>query len=242
MEGKARKAFHFKQFDIYDDHSTMKVGTDAVLLGTWVDTVKESNDALDVGCGCGIIAMTIAQRFPEMNVLGLDIDSDSAAQSAENFNAHPASDRLKAINADFRRFAQESNMKFDLVVSNPPFFVNALKGQQEKRNKARHTDSLPFQYLAQGAAKVLKEDGLLAIILPTPEAELFLPIARRAGFSLIRRTDVVPKEGKDANRILMAFGKVMKETVRNELCIRLADNNYTKDYINLTREFLTCFE
>ena len=138
-----RTPFQFKQFSVKDENSPMKVNTDAVLLGAWVNPSKPKK-ILDIGTGCGVIALLLAQRF-DGRISGIDLDEGAIMDAKINFAESPWPERLKAIHQDFNIFSASSDQRFDLIVSNPPYFENSLRSPKHDRNISRHTDSLTHQ-------------------------------------------------------------------------------------------------
>ena len=170
----------------------MKVGTDGVLLGAWAPT---GTRILDVGTGSGLIARMLMQRCPEAEVEGIDIDEAAVEQAREN--------GVKA----FVSSLQEWQGMYDLIVSNPPYFQNSLKNPDKGRQTARHTDTLSFAELIKHSARLLIEDGQLALILPAEAENEIRQLAGAEGFFLTRVTRVYSKESKPARRVLMAFSR-----------------------------------
>lgn len=227
--------FHFKHFSLYHDRSTMKVGTDAVLLGAWV-AVKPTDWVLDVGTGCGVLPLMLVQKGVA-KVHAVDLDEASVYEAAGNFEASQWRDRLFAFHADIRRFTMQCS--YDLIVSNPPFFINSYKCDADRKNQARHTDtSLSFADLAEAVRRLLKPDGRFALVLPERESRDFIPMAERCHLHVYRRLNIVPVEGKEPNRVNLElrFGKpdVVEE---GTLVIRGADDNFTDDYHRLLHDF-----
>ena len=159
--------FKFKQFEIHQDRCAMKVGTDGVLLGAWAPGGKH---ILDVGSGTGLISLMMAQRFPEAQVLGIDMDGEACEEAAENVAASPFADRVEIECCRLQDY--HSAESFDAIVSNPPFFLNSLKNPDSKRTMARHTDSLPFRDLFRGAKMLLSDDGVFSVIVPSEVLEV----------------------------------------------------------------------
>lgn len=170
----------------------MKVGTDGVLLGAWAPT---GTRILDVGTGSGLIARMLMQRCPEVEVEGIDIDPNAVEQAREN--------GVKA----FVSSLQEWQGTYDLIVSNPPYFQNSLKNPDKGRQTARHTDTLSYEELIKHSARLLTEDGQLALILPAEAENEIRQLAGAEGFFLTRVTRVYSKESKPARRVLMAFSR-----------------------------------
>ena len=186
-------SFRFKQFFIDDSRCAMKVGTDGVLLGAWA---PNGTRILDVGTGSGLIARMLMQRFPEAQVEGIDIDEQAVAQAIQN-----------GVNSYVSRVQNWQAEQYDLIVSNPPYFQNSLKNPDKGREMARHTDTLSYEDLAHHSARLLTENGQLALILPAQAETEIRQLAATEGLYLTHVTRVYSKEGKPAKRVLMAFEK-----------------------------------
>lgn len=191
-------SFRFKQFYIEDNKCAMKVGTDGVLLGAWC---PKGTRILDVGTGSGLIARMLMQRCPEAEVEGIDIDEAAVEQAREN--------GVKAYCSSLQNWQGS----YDLIVSNPPYFQNSLKNPDKGREMARHTDSLSYEELAMHSARLLKEHGHLAIILPAEAEKEMREIAARYSLYCTRATRVYSKETKPVRRVLLSF---VMTTVRND--------------------------
>ena len=191
-------SFRFKQFYIEDNKCAMKVGTDGVLLGAWC---PKGTRILDVGTGSGLIARMLMQRYPEAEVEGIDIDEAAVEQAREN--------GVKAYCSSLQNWQGS----YDLIVSNPPYFQNSLKNPDKGREMARHTDSLSYEELAMHSARLLKEHGHLAIILPAEAEKEMREIAARYSLYCTRATRVYSKETKPVRRVLLSF---VMTTVRND--------------------------
>ena len=236
--------FRFKQFDIEDEHCAMKVGTDAVLLGAWASTMHNAqctmHDAqyttlnsklstlnfLDIGTGCGIIALMLAQRFANAHIVGIDIDEAAAQQAAANFATSPWSDRLVAQHISLQDYTLPP---YSLITSNPPYFRSSLKCPDEGRKQARHTDTLSYDELIRCSAMLLAEDGVLALILPQEAQEDILTLAAANGLHLWRLTHVITSPKKPAKRVLMALTKEEMAIEEEELVLR-HDHPLFKDF------------
>lgn len=195
-------SFRFKQFYIEDSQCAMKVGTDGVLIGCWAemeDVRGQRSDVriLDAGTGSGLIARMMMQRYPEAEVEGIDIDEAAVEQAKEN--------GVRAFEARIQEW--NPGYEYDLIVSNPPYFRNSLKNPDKGRELARHTDSLSYEELAKHSARLLKEHGQLAIILPAEAEEEMREIAARYSLYCTRVTRVYSKESKPARRVMMEFEK-----------------------------------
>ena len=211
--------FQFKQFFVRHDRCAMKVGTDGVLLGCWsgYDAAAAGSPTiphryhyarcLDIGSGSGLIALMLAQRFPDALIDAIDIDKAAVEQAAENFAASPWSDRLHAYCAKLQEWSIVNSQLYSLIISNPPYFQNSLKNPDKGRQTARHTDTLSFSELIHHSTHLLSENGILALILPAEAESEVCELAQAEGLSLTRITRVYSKESKPARRVLLAFGK-----------------------------------
>ena len=187
----------------------MKVGTDGVLLGAWA---PGGTRILDIGTGSGLIALMLAQRFPEASIDAIDIDEAAVEQARENFAASPWTDRLHAYQAKVQEWQMVNgtcpNGKwYDLIVSNPPYFQNSLKNPDKGRQTARHTDTLSYAELLRHSARLLAEKGLLALVLPAEAEQAVRGLAAAELLSLTHLTRVYSKESKPARRVLLEFEK-----------------------------------
>lgn len=188
--------FKFKQFTIWHDKCAMKVGTDGVLLGAWAPL---GSRILDVGTGSGLIARMLMQRCPETEVEGIDIDEAAVAQAKEN--------GVRAFQARLQDWKSDIGNCYDLIVSNPPYFQNSLKNPDRGRELARHTDSLGYEELIAHSARLLKEEGQLALILPAEAEEEIRNLAARYSLFPTHITRVYSKETKPARRVILAFSR-----------------------------------
>ena len=205
-------SFRFKQFFVEDSRCAMKVGTDGVLLGAWVSEAISSQPSaisiLDVGTGSGLIALMLAQRCPEAHIDAIDIDEAAVEQARENFEKaypHPLPERRGELCASCASLQEWNRGPYDLIVSNPPYFQNSLKNPDEGRRTARHTDSLSYEELIRHSARLLAEDGQLALILPAEAETEIRELAAHYGLFCTRVTRVYSKENKPARRVLMEF-------------------------------------
>lgn len=153
--------FRFKQFVIHQEGCAMKVGTDGVLLGAWAQGGKR---ILDIGTGTGILALMMAQRFPDASITAIDIDNDAFRQAEENIANSPFADRINVVHSSLQNFPNEM---FDCIVSNPPFFEDSLLCPDEQRSLARHTASLSFRELILCSSQLLTDNGVMSMIVPT---------------------------------------------------------------------------
>ncbi len=227
--------FRFRQFTIQQDKCAMKVGTDAVLLGSWVDP-KNSNSILDIGTGTGLIALMLAQKSTA-EIDAVDIDEGAYVQAKENFKTSPWQNRLNGSHQSFQEFAATSKKKYDLIVTNPPYFHHASKPPEEARLNARHNDQLSFEELISGVKKILAEDGRLCLILPCKEGFEFLDVAQREGLFCRSIMHVKTRSDKNEKRLMMEFRFQFGILEDYEIIIQEEDNSYTPEYIEMTKEY-----
>lgn len=229
--------FRFKKFTVYHDKCAMKVGTDAVLLGAWADT-SFCRNILDIGTGTGIIALMLAQRS-QATVEAIDIDKEACVQATENVAASPYTERIKVVHASCADFAASNQQKrYDLIVSNPPYFINSLKCPDNKRTVARHTDTLLLSDLIREAQTLLSPSGRIALVLPYERLEEVKALASANHLYICRQTDVIPSPGAAPKRLLVELSTT-EENIKNRdtLTIEEARHQYTPEYIALTKEF-----
>jgi tRNA1Val (adenine37-N6)-methyltransferase len=230
-------SFRFKQFEINHDKSTFKVGTDAVLLGAWTPIPMPCKHILDIGCGCGVIALMLAQRS-NAQITGVDIDKQSVEEAAENANKSLWKDRINFINLSIQDFCTaEHKNNFDLIVSNPPFFVDSLKSPVYKRNISRHTDTLPFEELIFSVDYCLSSSGGFAIIIPLSAKDAILTLCKHKGLFCTNILQIQPLENKPVNRVILLFSRKEKELHTENLIIRNATAECTEMYRFLTKDF-----
>src|SRR5665647_30278 len=231
--------FEFKQFRIEQQKAAMKVGTDGVLLGAWTP-VTDSWRILDIGTGTGLIALMLAQRSNAW-IDAVEIDKLACEEAEFNFAQSPWNDRLKVFNTDFQVFANLPSEPYDLIVSNPPFFVNSLKTKNAASSVARHDEMLSFEQLIIGARKLLGKTGRLCVIIPFMSDIDFRENARLAGFYLRQHTQVIPKYGRVPKRVLLEFAVKVGYPINNELTILDKDDCYTEAYKILSAPFYPAF-
>ncbi len=232
--------FKFKQFTVNQDRCAMKVGTDGVLLGSWVD-VEKAQRVLDIGTGTGLLALMVAQRNTQASVDALEIDAAAAEQAAENAGASEWRGRITVINADFLSHAFDK--KYDLIICNPPYFTQSLKSPDKKRTAARHSDSLPLDRLAKVVSGLLADDGVFAVVLPMQEGEALVNECRGCGMGIKRKAHVYAKsDSQTPKRVLLEFSKNTAETVEERIVIEKCErHDYTDQYKALTKDFYLNF-
>ena len=226
--------FRFKQFTVHHQRSSMKVGTDAILLGAWCH-LAGARRVLDVGTGCGVIALMSAQRNPDAFVMAIDIDSESVDEAQENFEVSPWGNRLKALLQNFNELTDDQG--FDVIVTNPPYYNENVLPPDPVRSAARHTHALSFEQLMQGAARLLKADGSIALITPAEARDDVTATATFAGLYLSRLTTVCSSEGKTPKRLLWQWSKLRCAIQRGNIIIHERGGAFTPQYIELCKDF-----
>lgn len=237
--------FRFRQFEVSNKLSAMKIGTDAVLLGAWAFEASgfgASSDlrALDIGCGTGVLSLMLAQRFTGMSVLGIDIDAEAAAEAAANFSRSPWAARLEAFQTDFREFATSGEAGiYDIIISNPPFFTGGAEAPDDARRIARHQESLGLHDLMEEATHVLAPEGILAVVLPADKADEARAEAALARLEPTRECIVATTPRKPPRRILMEFrhSGIVTATQRENLLIHTPEGGFSDRYSRLVEPF-----
>jgi tRNA1Val (adenine37-N6)-methyltransferase len=230
--------FQFKQFAVNQDQCAMKIGTDGVLLGAWVPIDTHPNSILDIGTGTGIIALMLAQRCDAHQIDALEIDENAYEQAVDNFESSPWSDRLFCFHAGLDEFVEEPEDEYDLIVSNPPFYIEDYRSENPQRDLARFQESMPFEDLVEAASLLLSENGVFAVIIPFKEEEKFLELAKEYELFPIKITRVKGTHENQIVRSLVAFRRYeLAVLTADELVIEISRHEYTDDYIALTKEF-----
>lgn len=226
--------FRFKQFSIAHDKCAHKVGTDGVLLGAWVEA-KIPKSVLDVGTGSGLVALMLGQRFPQSQIIGIELDEPSAHQAIENAANSPFSNRIKILQADFLTHAFTE--KYDLIVSNPPFFKGNTSTGKSERDRARHEEYLPQGKFLDKIISILSPKGKLAVVLPKEEAQEFIGLAKVHYLYPSRITKVYgrPCAGDKRWLVEIGFGKI--DALESDFLLRDENAQYSMTYRELTKGF-----
>ncbi|WP_334124729.1 tRNA1(Val) (adenine(37)-N6)-methyltransferase [Empedobacter brevis] len=229
-----RKPFRFKQFEIFQDKTAMKVGTDGVLLGAW-SNLERGENILDVGTGTGLISLMLAQRFPNSRVDAIEIDHDAFLQAKENFEHSIFSERLKIKSTSLQAYS--SDKKYDLIVSNPPFFTVNSSVDFDARKQARQQETLTFTELIENTAKMLHREGVASFIIPYDQMDDFYGKASQNDLKLSRIVYVKGNSNSPIKRVLMEFSFQERIVSKEELVIERERHQYTNEYISLTKDF-----
>ena len=227
--------FKFKKFTVFHNQCAMKVGTDGVLLGAWCD-IQDGWSALDVGTGSGLIALMLAQRA-NATIDAIDIDLPACRQAAENCRNSIYNDRLQVHHTPFESYVQSCEKKYDLIVSNPPYFSRSLKCPDPQRSTARHDDRLPLSSMLAGCRQLITEKGKIALILPSDALGELKKNTGEKELYLSRLTHVMPVPGASPKRILAELVPLPVPLEENELAIEESRHVYTSQYIALTKDF-----
>jgi len=224
--------FKFKEFSIIQEKSAMKVGTDGVLLACWVSCEK-ANNILDIGCGTGLITLMLGQRNLNSNVTGIEIDEIASQEAQENINNSDWEERIEIKHTSLQQFIPQ--LKFDLIVSNPPFFLQ--NKSQQSRDIARHTNTLSFEELIDNTANLLEEKGIFSVIIPKNSEEYFCKIAALHKLYCNRVCYVKGNETSEVKRVMMEFSFIKTLVLTEHLTIEISRHNYTDKYIQLCKDF-----
>jgi tRNA1Val (adenine37-N6)-methyltransferase len=218
----------------------MKVGTDAVLLGSWVNA-SHAKTILDIGTGTGIIALMLAQKSAA-RIDAIDIDNNAYIQATENVNNCRWKENIEVHHVSLQQFAKESDHKYDIIVSNPPYFIDSSKASEKSRTNARHTDQLPFKELLDGVLKLLSPTGKFYVILPTKESELFRDEAEKHKFFLTKQTRVITRTDKPEKRLMMRYEFIQRAFSEDFITIEKDErHSYTDEYKALTKDYYLGF-
>lgn len=215
----------------------MKVGTDAVLLGAWTPIEQNPTSILDIGSGTGILSLMLAQRSHAETIDAIEIDDDAYEQCVENFEQSQWGDRLFCFHASLLEFTEEIVEKYDLIISNPPFYSADYKSENIQRDLARFSGALPFDHLLHSVSKLLSKQGIFSVIIPYKEEETFRTLASKVNLVPHNILHVKGNPSSEIKRSLMAFSFSKKDIKTEDLIIETSRHEYTQDYINLTKDF-----
>ena len=240
--------FQFKQFLVKQGRSAFKVGTDGVLLGAWA-SVENAGSILDVGTGTGLIALMLAQRTAAgivdagIHIVALEIEKSSCEQAMDNVRMSPWNQKIKVINRSFQDYCETEPAKFDLIVSNPPFFSDSRKPDKPGKEISRHDTLLGLGEMVSGVGKLLTPEGKFCVILPVEESNKLQKLAGENGLHLYRICRVSPSTNLPVKRNLLEFRRKPVETVEeSEMAIeRDRRHDYTDAYRELTQDFYLAF-
>jgi tRNA1Val (adenine37-N6)-methyltransferase len=234
----ASNYFNFKQFTINQERSAFKVGTDGVLLGAYAD-VSGAKRILDIGTGTGLIALMLAQRC-DAEIVAIEPDHESFLQSCENINNNKRADRIRVVESALQDFSD--NGKYDLIVTNPPYFSDSIRNPEIRKAVARHNDTLTSYDILKICSGLLSEEGRLQLIMPFAEGNVFMAEAAGYGFYCHDILKIKPLPTSEIRRLIMAFGRERKRPSEKFLTIEHGKRHeFTEEYISLTKEFYIKF-
>jgi len=231
-------AFRFKNFSVEHNNSSIAIGTDAVLLGAWADT-SQKNQVLEVGCGCGVISLVLAQKLVgDFNILAIDIDEKSVLEANENFKNSKWGKHLETVLSDFKSL---KTSLYDLIICNPPFFRDSLQNPETHKNLARHQLRFEMTDFAKFCHLNIVEGGEIYLIYPYSDLDFLKETFENNSLFLQKLCIVFSKKSKDPNRVLCCFGKESMDTKVSELSIYNPDNSYTQEYQKVTQSYYLNF-
>ena len=229
--------FKFKQFNVKQAQSAMKIGTDGVLLGAWTP-IENPKSILDIGAGTGLLSLMLAQRSDAPMIDAVEIDEKAYIECTENFEESQWGDRLFCYHASFQEFALEIDEVYDLIISNPPFYTADYKTTEKARNTARFTDTLSFSELLEGVSQLLSDEGVFSVILPYSETEGFIALASGYGFFPQKITHTRGNATAELKRsMLLLSRKELSSYPIDVLIIEKERGVYTEAYKSLTKDF-----
>ncbi len=232
---KSKSHFHFKKFSVAHAGSTMKVGTDAVLLGAWAN-VNDAKRVLDIGTGSGTIALMLAQRTSENTMIdAVEIEETDFRQAHENFIQSPWTQKIHVHHSSIQNFYPDK--LYDIVVSNPPYFNKSQKPPDEKRSQTRHTVALSYEDLLAAATRLLTDAGSLNVILPYVEGLEFMELAKRYNLFCLRQFSFKTREHKPIERWLLEYSKMPRSVQTGEIVLYKEGDDWSDSYRSLTRDF-----
>ncbi len=231
------KPFIFKQFEVNQNRCAMKIGTDAVLLGAWTSLNSNPYSILDIGAGTGVLTLMLAQKSSAELIDAIEIEDDAYEQCVDNFEQSPWSDRLFCYHASLAAFVDEIEERYDLIISNPPFYNDTHKSENQQRDLARFTDAMPFRHLIESVSKLLSKNGLFSVVIPFTEEKDFIVLASKEHLfpSRILRVKGTPTSEIKRSLIEFSFDETVAEI--SELIIETSRHQYTDAYIKLTKDF-----
>jgi tRNA1Val (adenine37-N6)-methyltransferase len=234
----ANSYFSFKQFTIYQDKSAFKVGTDGVLLGAVTDIIGVRS-ILDIGSGTGLISIMLAQRS-DAAITAIEPDLESFIQTAGNVSRCKWNDRIKVEHIDLQKFSPDQG-KYDLIVTNPPYFSGSLKSPDPRKSAARHNDSLTSVELLEGVDRLMNDAGRFQLIMPYVEGNILVAEANKYGLYCNNIQKIRPLPNPEIRRLILTFSRIRKKPVERFLTIEHGRHQFTEEYINLTKDFYLKF-
>jgi tRNA1Val (adenine37-N6)-methyltransferase len=231
--------FSFKQFTVYQDKCSFKVGTDGVLLGTCAD-LSGVRTVLDIGTGTGLIALMIAQRS-EAKIIAIEPEISSFKQVRQNIENSKWGKRINVRNTDLQNY-DPGTMKFDLIVTNPPYFTDSLRNPDPGKAASRHSDKLTNDELLKGVSRLLEENGRFQLIMPYVEGNILIAVAQEYGFYCNNILKIKSLPTSEIKRLILTFSKKRLQAKERFLTIEHGRRHeFTEEYKNLTKDFYLNF-
>lgn len=227
--------FRFKQFQVNQEKSGMKVCTDSCIFGAYIDPGKAQN-IMDIGSGTGLLSLMLAQKSTAV-IEAVEIETDAAKQSEENFKNSKWNDRLYVFNSSIQNFSAGATKKYDLIISNPPFFTNHLLSPNPKLNKAIHNTSLSFKELSECVASLLSQDGKFYVLLPAYEASVLEEIFRELNLFLQHRLEIKDKSEGKIIRVIDSYSSLPATSTTESFIIKNSEGQYTSEFSELLRPY-----
>jgi tRNA1Val (adenine37-N6)-methyltransferase len=233
--------FRFKQFEVDQTGCAMKINTDGTLLGALSNAIAPSS-ILDIGAGTGVVALMLAQRFSKAQVHAVEIEEKAAERSLINFRNSPFSDRLRLHACSFQQLSIDYPFeKFDLIVSNPPFFINALKNTDEKKQTARHSDDNFYTELIDFMASHLSSSGVCTLVLPIDTALIVKELVTKKVLFISNVINVRSFADSQAHRQILTISRNQAGKQESEFVIYSTQKEYSEQFVNSLKEFFTIF-
>ena len=228
--------FQFKQFRINQDRCAMKITTDACILGAWTPLLPGVKKVLDIGTGTGLLSLMLTQRNPGISIDAVELEHEAMEQAIENVKNSIWPGRIKVIEADIKEY--DSGYKYDLIISNPPFFNNSLLSSKDPENRARHTISLSYTELLKAIQVNLSDTGYASVLLPSPEYFQFYELLNGVGLYESRKLLIKHTIHSEVKRVISVFSKTKREKAfSSELVIKEDRQNYTAAFNELLAHF-----
>lgn len=238
----SRNGFTFKQFFVAHDRCEMKVGTDSILLGAWADVSDITGKILDIGSGSGLLALMLAQRTTDsVQIDAVELDDNAALQATENFAQSPWASRMALHHCALQSFATQTPSRYDLIITNPPYYQPGVECRNASRGTARYTSELSHQTLLKHARALASDKGKMAVVLPCDISVDFIELAAREGWFLLQHVEVTEFAHRAAHRALMLFGVEPASQRSGRLVIRDESKAYSDDFRELTKAFYLFF-
>ena len=228
--------FKFKQFQLAYDRCAARVSTDAVVLGAWAEC-GEATRILDVGCGSGLIGMMLAQRNGNAEIVGVEIDGEAASQAKENALFSPFADRIRIEHCSIQDFASRTDERFDLIVSNPPFFSGGNLTAGTSRSALRSTQKLPHGDLLSAFRTLLTPTGRGVVVLPYIDGLRFCELARSYNLSPVRILQIRPEDEKPIDRLVIQLDRKRMEPIRYDMPMAYEGGEPHRSFKRLTKPF-----